>query len=317
MTPIKNGRAESFKRLQKLVTATCLRRTKKTAGLALALPQRIEEIDHIQLYPADQNLYDFFKAKTAKIAAGMAPLNEAAVGLQTKENKILVLINFLRLICNHGTQLLPGSAVEAWKAQDGAVVDWQLMQNFKKRCDICGGEAGEPELLSPTSSYIGCIHTLCEACTLANTLNITEDEKTCPKCVIEPDLRVEATAQSPTLTIPPSAKVQALLKNLEFERAHSERTQAAQSIPENPIKRYVIRQTLRQCFPRLIFISVVFSYWTKMLDLIQQAMVSRGYNFQRIDGRTSLEGRRQALIKFNEDPTCTILLASIGSAGEG
>jgi SNF2 family DNA or RNA helicase len=316
MSPIKNGRAESFKRLQKLVTATCLRRTKKTAGLSLALPQRIEEIDYIQLYPADQNLYDFFKAKTAKIAAGMAPLNEATSGLQTKENKILVLINFLRLICNHGTQLLPGSAVEAWKDQDSAVVDWQLMQNFKKRCDICG-EAGEPELLSPSNSYISCMHTLCGTCASANTLNTTEDEKTCPKCVTEPDCGTEATAQSTTLSIPPSAKIQALLKNLESEQTQSERTPGAQSTPEKQTKRYVTRQTLRQCFARLIVISVVFSFWTKMLDMIQEAVMLRGYKFQRIDGRTSLEGRRQALIKFNEDPKCTILLASIGSAGEG
>jgi SNF2 family DNA or RNA helicase len=67
----------------------------------------------------------------------------------------------------------------------------------------------------------------------------------------------------------------------------------------------------------LMIISVIFSYWTKMLDLIQQALESHGFVFQRIDGKTSLEERSDAIRQFNEDFNCTILLASIGSAGEG
>ena len=67
----------------------------------------------------------------------------------------------------------------------------------------------------------------------------------------------------------------------------------------------------------LIVISVIFSYWTKMLDLIQQALKSNGFSFQRIDGKTSLEERTEAIRQFNEDFNCTILLGSIGSAGEG
>lgn len=54
-----------------------------------------------------------------------------------------------------------------------------------------------------------------------------------------------------------------------------------------------------------------------MLDLIQQALESHGFNFCRIDGSTSLEERRNAIFLFNSDRKCTIMLASIGSAGEG
>jgi SNF2 family DNA or RNA helicase len=64
-------------------------------------------------------------------------------------------------------------------------------------------------------------------------------------------------------------------------------------------------------------LSVVFSFWTKMLDLIQRALHSEGFGFQRIDGKTSLEGRRMAIEQFNQNPECTVMLASIGSAGEG
>lgn len=54
-----------------------------------------------------------------------------------------------------------------------------------------------------------------------------------------------------------------------------------------------------------------------MLDLIQQALQNHGFRFQRIDGRTSLENRTKALQIFNDDPSCTVMLASIGSTGEG
>lgn len=54
-----------------------------------------------------------------------------------------------------------------------------------------------------------------------------------------------------------------------------------------------------------------------MLDLLEEALKSDGFTVQRIDGRCSLQERDSALRQFNEDPGCTIMLASIGSAGEG
>lgn len=63
--------------------------------------------------------------------------------------------------------------------------------------------------------------------------------------------------------------------------------------------------------------SVVFSYWVRMLDLIEQALCEAGIGFQRIDGQTSLEGRRNAMLDFNGRADCKVMLASIGSAAEG
>ena len=54
-----------------------------------------------------------------------------------------------------------------------------------------------------------------------------------------------------------------------------------------------------------------------MLDLIQPILRKQGFIFQRIDGRTTLEARRMALRRFSEESECTIMLASIGSCGEG
>jgi len=63
--------------------------------------------------------------------------------------------------------------------------------------------------------------------------------------------------------------------------------------------------------------SIVFSCWTKMLDLIQKALQKDNIGFRRIDGQTTLKGRENALEAFRNDPNCQVMLASIGSVAEG
>lgn len=54
-----------------------------------------------------------------------------------------------------------------------------------------------------------------------------------------------------------------------------------------------------------------------MLDLVAQHLQQNDYGYTYINGQSSLADRRSAIRKFNEDGNCTVMLASIGSAGEG
>jgi SNF2 family DNA or RNA helicase len=54
-----------------------------------------------------------------------------------------------------------------------------------------------------------------------------------------------------------------------------------------------------------------------MANLIEKGLRQNGLLFARIDGQTSLDGRKKALKMFNCDQNCKIMLATIGSAGEG
>ena len=120
--PIKQKRLHSFSILGDLVRATCLRRTKNMVQGSLKLPQRIDRIIEIELHEADRVLYSFFRDRTAKTAAGLAgrSLSKANEG---KSANVLTLINFLRLICNSGEDLLPQAALDAWRAKDSTSVD--------------------------------------------------------------------------------------------------------------------------------------------------------------------------------------------------
>ncbi|TGJ79605.1 hypothetical protein E0Z10_g9159 [Xylaria hypoxylon] len=54
-----------------------------------------------------------------------------------------------------------------------------------------------------------------------------------------------------------------------------------------------------------------------MLDKVGQVLLAQGFNYRRIDGQSSLKSRAEAIRVFSEDNNCTVMLASIGSAGEG
>jgi SWI/SNF-related matrix-associated actin-dependent regulator of chromatin subfamily A3 len=54
-----------------------------------------------------------------------------------------------------------------------------------------------------------------------------------------------------------------------------------------------------------------------MLDLIGQALSLNGFTFQRLDGSMGLGERRKALQDFRVNHECTVLLATLGSAGVG
>ncbi|KAF2191078.1 hypothetical protein K469DRAFT_746516 [Zopfia rhizophila CBS 207.26] len=191
--------------------------------------------------------------------------------------------------------LLPQSALDAWKARDSTSIDWQMMRNCRSRCDMCDVDIEEIDLLASDNPFPRCKHLICTACALGGEYSTGVEERKFPKCVSAPTMGVNSILPSQaTAFIPPSSRIEALLRNL-----HSEQVPESNSNPERPVK------------------SVIFSYWTKMLDLVQQKLKSNSFTFQRIDGGTSLGERSRAISQFNSDPACTIMLASIGSAGEG
>lgn len=106
----------------------------------------------------------------------------------------------------------------------------------------------------------------------------------------------------------PSSKVSALMKNLQLDRLSNH---------SPPLKRSDLGPLFRILRILLSIPSVVFTCWTKMLDLIEKVITLMGLEFQRIDGKKSIEQRRFALKEFSANDNCTVMLASIDCAGLG
>ncbi|KAI9695044.1 MAG: hypothetical protein M1822_000661 [Bathelium mastoideum] len=294
-TPLKKGQIGSLERLKGLIRATCLRRTKNIIGNLLELPQRSEKTVMVDFHRADGELYAFFKKHTAEVASGISSRNtESSTRDFFQDSNVLSLLNFLRLICNHGKNLLPSSALAAWETKDRASVDWHLMYNVTDRCRICDTVIEQADLCGDTS-HSQDEQPTCAQCLSRHQYSPTENGMRHSDYASEDGTTVNSSSPSPVATPDrPSAKVEALLENLCIEQAQNHLGNS-----ETIIK------------------SVIFSYWTKMLDLIQRALKSKGFYLQRIDGKSSLEERSEAMRQFTEDPKCTVMLASIGSAGEG
>ncbi len=237
-TPLKHERTYCSQRIKDLIAATCLRRTKAMVGDSCGLPKRTERVEMLEFHEQDQALYDFFKHKGAKLTQGMSVTKPGLSGAeQRKEDNILSLIHFLRLICNHGEQILPEPALKAWEARDDASINWRMIQSCRKRCCLCKIVVDDTDLLATNGYRLRCHHSLCPACT-SQIENTSEEEGWCPKCAKSfiPGEDSSVLSPSDSSCPPPSAKVEALLRNLRAEQA-IEPVQGS----SNPIKRSLIR----------------------------------------------------------------------------
>lgn len=151
-------------RLQDLVRAAYLRRT--TSGLgADALKPPPPECRIEPLNPGhDQELYTFFKKKTASIASrlnkGGARGTTVSTGKGQGDENILSLLNLLRLICDYGERMLPTTALEAWRERDMSSIDWQTMEKMHRRCASCESRMSKVDDMN----LLPCGHNVCGKC---------------------------------------------------------------------------------------------------------------------------------------------------------
>ncbi|KAF6803820.1 transcription termination factor 2 (SNF2 family domain-containing protein) [Colletotrichum musicola] len=290
----KDKRHISWNRLQLLVRVTSLRRTKKVLDHALELTTYQKKIEHIDLRQSERKLYEFFRQQTAAIASGFwqQKSNNHLFG-QQKDANMLSLLNLLRLICNH-EDLLPVTAARAWRAKQSEAIDWRLLESLSRTCTICKEDLEE----APGHAFESTMPKSQPVCAMCAPKGEGSDAAMTDS-YLEPS--AEATMETDVASTyrfgaanPSSSKIEALIRTLNREQAANQ-----EEMVKTPIK------------------SVIFSYWTKMLDLTQKALHTEGFYCERIYGKMSLQSRSTTIHHFGQDPSCTILLATIGSAGEG
>lgn len=62
---------------------------------------------------------------------------------------------------------------------------------------------------------------------------------------------------------------------------------------------------------------LVFSQWTSFLDIISFHLKHAGFKFCRLDGTMNLAQRKELVVKFQSDSSCSIFLLSMMAAGTG
>ncbi|KAI5843795.1 SNF2 family N-terminal domain-containing protein [Morchella snyderi] len=313
--PLKDASPEGLRCLRVLIGSTCLRRNKDI----LELPPKIDQEVYIHLEPPERGLYESCKKDSANMIEHA--LTERGSG--SSYFSILQSILRLRLMCDHGKDLLPSvvqNRLAGYSNTDynpstsmdidmGDYADVQeesptqsIASGFlTPRCALCN-EATDAAESDAISSSQDCSHTICDSCLKLYELNTTQlgtsSQISCPKCAEAAGFSLEGLKDEDNPRWMedrpyggPSTKVKALIKNLQLD--------ARKDSEGKPIK------------------SVVFSCWTKMLDLIAIALKNEQMGFYRYDGRLSMRQRDESVRCFRADPQINILLISIGSGAVG
>ena len=131
-------------------------------------------------------------------------------------------MNFLRLICNHGKELLPPSALAVLTEQDGTSFDWRIIRACSKVCQVCGGEVEQEDICGLQSKYpeADTSRSFCVTCALERQGDTSESREAYSQVKSRDTVLTEsAISKLASNVMPPSAKVKSLLKNLHKEQA--------------------------------------------------------------------------------------------------
>ncbi|CZR69489.1 related to global transactivator [Phialocephala subalpina] len=288
----QGANAEGFLRLKSLVRAITISRTKSV----VQLPPRVDEVHHLNFTAAEREKYDLAKTQSRTLL-------EEAISSENQSGKTfnaLWLLNILRLICNHGLlaqtfekQVLLAQCPSVGRSPrdfssppDGEVLGgsaccWSCGANLLE--DILEGSVSG---LATRNQKTNHDEMICESCVfqiksekkLDHSLRIDQDDNSAPVTPI-PD--IDAIQMIEFM----STKIKALMADLHKHNATEK--------------------------------SVVFSYWTNTLDFVQLMLNDKGIPYTRIDGKTSLSKRNEALRSFQCDNSVRVILVSITCGGAG
>uniref|UniRef100_J3MNH3 SWI/SNF-related matrix-associated actin-dependent regulator of chromatin subfamily A member 3-like 1 n=2 Tax=Oryza brachyantha TaxID=4533 RepID=J3MNH3_ORYBR len=286
-------------RLQSLLGAISLRRTKETEGGSksmVSIPRKTVLACYIDLSAEEREYYDQMELE------GKNKLREFGDKDSILRNYSTVLYFILRLrqLCND-VALCPLD-IKSWLPGSGSSLE-DVSKNpelLKKLASLVddGDDFECPICLSPPVKTIitSCTHIYCQTCIMKI---LKSSSSRCPICrrslckedlFIAPEVKHPDEDSSVNLDRPLSSKVQALLKLLR---------RAAKEDPSSK--------------------SVVFSQFRKMLILLEGPLKAAGFNILRLDGSMSAKKRSEVIQKFGRigPDTPTVLLASLKAAGAG
>ncbi|KAE9964077.1 hypothetical protein BLS_008668 [Venturia inaequalis] len=347
VAPFKQADPEILPKLRLLVDSITLRRQKDH----ITLPERSDKIVRLDHTKEEDLTYQFFLADSqAKIKA----ISAAGARLRGKQTaSVLKTILRLRLLCVHGEEMLSDTdrklmtgissnnaidlteddAGEPAMSQQQAFEMLELLRDSEaNECSMCqkkiepndddeDDEDYEVRSNTNTMGYLmNCNEIFCTNCFPAYMEEVAQvvgedNYLNCPRCQEwVKNSWFELKASEFVEWEQAKARVRAnpkLAKQLGYYHGPHTKTKtlvasllsfnewSANNPDEAPIK------------------SVVFSYWTTHLDLIQYAFEANNITYTRLDGKMARKARGKAIEAFRDDPEIQVILVSIGAGGVG
>lgn len=298
--PLKQGDSSATFLLQAIMTAFTLRRRKDMAFIDLRLPKLDEYVHRIDFTAKERERYEAFYMQAKNMLKSVE--NMGHNGGESRSQQYAHLLEILlrmRQCCNHWelcservtnlmSQLERQKTVvmtpENAKALQEAL---QLQIESQEDCPICFETLHNPVITN-------CGHFFGRGC----IMRAIEDQHRCPMCRAE--LRDESVLVGPAIEggdqeadnemdlMASSSKLECMMEILAATRLSGKGEK-----------------------------TIIFSQWTRFLDIVQARLDREGYKYCRLDGTMAALKRDAALEALENDDKCTIMLASLGVCAVG
>ncbi|XP_020245575.1 helicase-like transcription factor CHR28 isoform X2 [Asparagus officinalis] len=327
--PISKNATHGYKKLQAVLKAVLLRRTKGTlinGEPIINIPPKSIKLKKVDFSPAERSFYLQLEADSRQqfkkfAAAGTVKQNYAS---------ILLMLLRLRQACDHPILVKgyhsdnagKGSLDVAKKLPKNVLLN--LLRQLESSLAICRVCNDPPEDAVVTI----CGHVFCYQCV---SEHLTGDDNFCP-----------AAGCKETLS-PESAFSQATLQSCISEQLDNNTSSSGLMLKEEPsiVERGYVSSKIKAaleilnslCSPSYyeenLFMAdtganretpvkaIVFSQWTSMLDLLEDSLNQSLIQYRRLDGSVSLPARDRAVKEFNTDPEVTVMLMSLKAGNLG
>ncbi|CAG8441978.1 15256_t:CDS:10 [Acaulospora colombiana] len=306
LRPIRSFDPVGISRLQTLMKCITLRRTKMINGKSLlSLPPRNDHIRYLELSEYERRLYKMHFAQLKQFE-------------RLEENNIMrhyanILQSLLRLrqICAHfalvkETELRGNFEVENGASGLTSSKAMTILNVFKESgMDQCGSCMQE---LTQRSVVTKCEHLFCMECAarvMSEILNFGSDKTVaCPLCGLELGSSDVIEVSDDVIEVSDSKDYEDHLSRANPDRnSHSTKVKA------------LIGDLVQAKIDGIK--SVVFSQWTRMLDLIEDALIENNIMFTRLDGAMTRAERTQNMETFRKQDDVGVILISLKAGGVG
>ncbi|KAL7786938.1 SNF2 family N-terminal domain-containing protein [Trichoderma afarasin] len=287
-------------RLVLLFEAFCLRRTKEI----IHLPQLRKTVRKLSFSVEERKQYE----NTLKILRRKI-LHRVGEAEQNSKFGTFQINLQMRLLCNHGTWQQPFS----WDRRSYRDAREALISAVGENSEImCAGCQMPMPILGSSqlnhNSYEQCAHVLCSECIeQSNTLNDGGQAQNCPVCISR--LRhamVESGAvidDDSVHNCPPKDKAEDGDDYFDFSKeGYSTKMNA------------LIEDVQHDLWESK---SIIFSCWTRTLQLLRKYLDRANIQYLDIDGNCSLKERKDKLEQFKTDKMKPVLIMTTGTGGFG
>ncbi|KAF8247265.1 hypothetical protein K440DRAFT_308066 [Wilcoxina mikolae CBS 423.85] len=297
---LKANNLSGLQNLRMLLSSICLRRTTEVLQ---ALPDITEEIRVLELSPEERRRYCNITEESKKQIDSLVCAGNAANAYQC----ILSAILRLRLLCNHGTfdvqETNPN--LDSTNLPAPTESSSSMKKEASLTCSHCFSavDSSTQHTQCPdTEASVSCFHTWCTECLSLHQSCLYSGQNgttaiICPLCG-------KPVAEDTNIATPEADSGYGSPVDMDCDSQTGFSTKISAVINE-------IRGTIAEGK------SIVFSYWTRTLNLLGNELSSLGMAYVRLDGSLNAASRKGVIDKFRGDPGVRILLMTTGAGAVG